>query len=152
MAVIKSLKNVIELNVDGEDKVLRFDFSDVRFKNKILKLMKKWRDLGKEIEAKEEEIAGIKDNLDRLLEQSNYEVELYESFKDDINAAFDCDITGIMFGNIVPSITRYSELFSRIAPYVEEASNKELSSIEALNKKYGLGIAADSSVIERVDI
>ena len=45
MAQIKQLSNAIELSVKGSDRKIKVDFTDKRLVNKLLKLIKKYKNV-----------------------------------------------------------------------------------------------------------
>lgn len=147
MTSIKSLSNAVEINVDGSGKVLYLDFSDKRFANRVLQLIKKWKNVDKELQDRADEIDAIEDEMDRLIAMSELEVDILEKFKDDVNKVFGCDIVEAMFGNILPSVERYSLLFDAVTPFIAESQEREREMLESVSRKYKLG-----TVKERKDL
>lgn len=135
MNTIKNLSKICELHVEGTDNVIKIDFSDKRLVGNILRLMKKYQDiedsLNKEFEAVETE-----DALERLIAYAEIEEKVLTTFKDDVDRAFNTNITEQMFGNTLPGVERYAELFNTIVPYIVDYKKEENAAIEELNKLY----------------
>lgn len=185
MAQIKQLSNAIELTVKGSDRKIKVDFTDKRLVNKLLKLIKKYKnveDLVKEkmkvldeitestveliksmginIESKDEitdeniekflaekvsedKKADVKEaiadaNMDMLIAASDIEIDILQDFKDEVNNAFNAPITDIMFGDTLPPLEYYVELFEAITPYIQKAKAAENKTLQAINEKYKL--------------
>ena len=145
---IKNLSLVQEIKIEGTENVLKLDFSDKRFVNKLLKLIKKYENIEQELQVKFKSIENIEDPVDKLLAFSDIELEVLESFKDDVNDTFNFDLTGKLFGDCVPAIERYIDLFESLTPYIIEAKERENKVIEAINEKYGLNRVDDSELTE----
>jgi DNA-directed RNA polymerase beta' subunit len=190
MAQIKQLSNAIELTVKGSDRKIRVDFTDKRLVNKLLKLVKKYKnveDLVKEkmkvldeitestveliksmginIESKDEisdeniekflaekvsedKKADVKEviaeaNMDMLIAASDIEIDILQDFKDEVNNAFNAPITDIMFGDTLPPLEYYVELFEAITPYIQKAKAAENKTLQAINEKYKLNNVVD---------
>lgn len=185
MAQIKQLSNAIELTVKGSDRKIKVDFTDKRLVNKLLKLIKKYKnveDLVKEkmkvldeitestveliksmginIESKDEitdeniekflaekvsedKKTDVKEaiadaNMDMLIAASDIEIDILQDFKDEVNNAFNAPITDIMFGDTLPPLEYYVELFEAITPYIQKAKAAENKTLQAINEKYKL--------------
>jgi DNA-directed RNA polymerase beta' subunit len=190
MAQIKQLSNAIELTVKGSDRKIKVDFTDKRLVNKLLKLIKKYKnveDLVKEkmkvldeitestveliksmginIESKDEisdeniekflaekvsedKKADVKEaiadaNMDMLIAASDIEIDILQDFKDEVNNAFNAPITDIMFGDTLPPLEYYVELFEAITPYIQKAKAAENKTLQAINEKYKLNNVVD---------
>lgn len=137
MANLNSLSLVTELKVDGLDETLKLDFSDKRFVNKLLHLIKKYTNIEDTISDRLKELDNYEDELDKLVAFSDIETSILEEFKSDVNNTFNTDLTGALFGDCLPSIERYYDLFEQLLPYVAEAKKHENEAIKAINKKYG---------------
>lgn len=123
------------------DKTLKIDFSDKRLTNKVLKLIKKYQNLDKEIKDRIAEIEKDEsmDELDKLIAYSDVEVDILSEFKSDVDLAFNAPVTTILFGaDVVPEIERYFEFFEAITPIVKEVKEAENEKIVSIQKKYGL--------------
>ena len=72
MSSIKNLSKVLNLKVEGTDKVPTIDFSDKRLVNRVLHLMKKYRGIDDKVNEKIQEISKIEDELDRYIHQNLY--------------------------------------------------------------------------------
>ena len=192
MAQIKRFSNAIELTVKGSDEKIRVDFTDKRIVNKLLRLIKKYKNideyiaekmkvvdeivestveyikgLGIDIQDKSEiteeniekflaekvsedkkaevqkEIEGA--NFDIMLAASDAEIEILEDFRNEVNDAFNANITGLMFGDTLPPLEYYVELFEAITPYIQKAKANENKMIQAINEKYSLNKVVDFS-------
>lgn len=190
MAQIKQLSNAIELTVKGSDRKIKVDFTDKRLVNKLLKLIKKYKnveDLVKEkmkvldeitegtveliksmginIESKDEitdenietflseKVSSDKRdkvkeviadaNMDMLIAASDIEIDILQDFKDEVNNAFNAPITDIMFGDTIPPLEYYVELFETITPYIQKAKAAENKTLQAINEKYKLNNVVD---------
>ena len=100
MSNIKNLSLVQQIKIEGTEDVLQLDFSDKRFINKLLKLIKKYENIEKELQLKFKTIEDIEDPVDRLLAFSDIELEVLESFKNDVNDTFNFDLTTKLFGDL----------------------------------------------------
>jgi histone acetyltransferase (RNA polymerase elongator complex component) len=185
MAQIKRFSNAIELTAKGTEEKIRVDFTDKRIVNKLLRLIKKYknideyvaekmkgveeiidstveyiREMGIDIQDKSElndeniekflkdkvpenkkeevkkEIEGA--NFEIMLAASDAEIEILENFRDEVNDAFNANITGLMFGDTLPALELYIELFEAITPYIQKAKANENKMIQAINEKYNL--------------
>lgn len=131
-----SLQTVIK--IDGTDNEIKLDFSDKRFVNRLLHLIKKYGNIEEEIQRELEKLDSIEDELDKLLAYSDTEINLLTAFKKDVDDCFGTNITEMMFGDCVPQVERYFDLFSELIPYIEAAKAQENEKIVSINKKYGL--------------
>lgn len=185
MAQIKRFSNAIELTAKGTEEKIRVDFTDKRIVNKLLRLIKKYknideyvaekmkgveeiidatieyiREMGIDIqdkselndeniekfladkvpENKKEEVKKAVENanFDIMLAASDAEIEILENFRDEVNDAFNANITGLMFGDTLPALELYIELFEAITPYIQKAKANENKMIQAINEKYNL--------------
>lgn len=190
MAQIKQLSNAIELTVKGSDRKIKVDFTDKRLVNKLLKLLKKYKNveelvkekmkvldeitestveliksMGINIESKDEindeniekflaekvsedKKADVKEaisdaNMDMLIAASDIEIDILQDFKDEVNNAFNAPITDIMFGDTLPPLEYYVELFEAITPYIQKAKAAENKTLQAINEKYKLNNVVD---------
>ena len=185
MAQIKRFSNAIELTAKGTEEKIRVDFTDKRIVNKLLRIIKKYKnideyvaekmkgveeiidstveyikEMGIDIQDKSElndeniekfladkvpenkkeevkkEIEGA--NFEIMLAASDAEIEILENFRDEVNDAFNANITGLMFGDTLPALELYIELFEAITPYIQKAKANENKMIQAINEKYNL--------------
>ena len=197
MAQIKQLSNAIELTVKGSDRKIKVDFTDKRLVNKLLKLIKKYKNvenlvnekmkildeitestveliksMGINIESKDEitdeniekflaekvsedKKADVKEaisdaNMDMLIAASDIEIEILQDFKDEVNNAFNAPITDIMFGDTLPPLEYYVELFEAITPYIQKAKAAENKTLQAINEKYKLNNVVDFPEITEI--
>lgn len=137
MASIKNLSLVTELNIEGLDKSIKIDFTDKRVTNRLLKLVARYRNIEQEIDAKTAELDSIEDDIDRALAISDLELSILTELKEQINEAFGVDIVGAMFGDTVPGVERYTELFETLMPYIKEAKLAEAKTINRITELYG---------------
>lgn len=137
MASIKNLSLVTELNIEGLDKPIKIDFTDKRVTNRLLKLVARYRNIEQEIDAKTAELDSIEDDIDRALAISDLELSILTELKEQINEAFGVDIVGAMFGDTVPGVERYTELFETLMPYIKEAKLAEAKTINRITELYG---------------
>lgn len=144
---IKDLSMVTKIQIEGTDKFINVDFTDKRFVNRLLKLVKKYQNIENIIQEKVKELDTIEDELDKLIAYSDMETEILEGFKDDINKTFNADITTMLFGDCIPDIERYFPLFESIMPYVAAAKQQEMKLVDEVSKKYGINRLANSNVI-----
>ena len=136
---IKNLSLVSEIKIEGTDKVIKVDFTDKRFVNRLLKLVKKYQNIGDEIDKEVEKIEAIEDELDKLIAFTDMENNILEDFKNDVDATFNTNLTEQLFGEkCLPAIERYYDLFDAIMPYVKAAKAQENDAIAEITKKYGL--------------
>lgn len=136
MVVLNNLSMAQEVKIG--DHIYKFDSSDRRFVNRVLKLIKNWQNIDAEIEERKKEFAGITDAVDRLIAISDAEIEILEKLKEDVNNVFGCPITDWAFGEgVLPDITRYAGLFDMITPLVHNTAAKEADLMKSLNEKYG---------------
>lgn len=136
---IKNLSLITSIKIEGTDKELKVDFSDKRFINKLLKLVKKYQTIGDVIDERVTEIEKIEDELDKLIAFSDMENEVLGDFKNDVNETFNADVTGLLFGDCLPDIERYFPLFESIIPYAQAAKAQENKMIADITDKYGIG-------------
>lgn len=150
MATKKTIENLslaTEFKVKGYDKPLRIDFSDKRVINKLLHLQAFYSNMDKIMQEKKEEADKIEDRLEKLLFMSDTEVELLTELKNKVDDLFNENITEAMFGDCVPSVERYFNLFEAISPFIKEAVSQQNKIISEVNQKYGLDrITAKSNI------
>lgn len=135
MNTIKNLSKICELHVEGTDNVVRIDFSDKRLVGNILRLMKKYQNIDESLN-KEFESVEIEDALEKLIAYAEIEEKILTTFKEDVDKAFNTNITEQMFGDTLPGVERYAELFNTILPYLSDYKKEENAAIEELNKLY----------------
>lgn len=135
MNTIKNLSKICELHVEGTDNVVRIDFSDKRLVGNILRLMKKYQNIDESL-SKEIESVETEDALEKLIAYTEIEERILTTFKEDVDKAFNTNITEQMFGEILPGVERYAELFNTILPYLSDYKKEENEAIEELNKLY----------------
>ena len=138
MSSIKNLSKVLNLKVEGTDKVLTIDFSDKRLVNRVLHLMKKYRGIDDKVNEKIQEISKIEDELDREIAFSDFYIEFLEEIKNDVNTAFNTDIVDALYGDALVGVERYKELFEVVTPYIENIAKEESEAIDLINKEYNL--------------
>ena len=136
MANIKNLSLETELNIEGLDKPIKIDFTDKRVTNRLLKLVARYRNIEQEIDAKTAELDAIEDDIDRALAISDLELNILTELKEQVNEAFGVDIVGAMFGDTVPGVERYTELFETLMPYIKEAKLAEAKTINRITELY----------------
>lgn len=139
MYKISNLNMKTRIDIDGVDEPLYIDFTDRRLVNKLIKLVKRYRNIEEELNEKLKEIDNYEDEFDKLEATSDIETEVLESFKKDVDDTFNTDLTEKMFGDCLPSIERYFKLFDMLQPLLLEAKEVEQKEINEINEKYGLG-------------
>lgn len=137
MANIKNLSLETELNIEGLDKPIKIDFTDKRVTNRLLKLVARYRNIEQEIDDKTAELDTIEDDIDRALAVSDLELNILTELKEQVNEAFGVDIVGAMFGDTIPGVERYTELFETLMPYIKEAKLAEAKTINRITELYG---------------
>ena len=142
----KNLSLEQEIKIEGSGEIIKLDFSDKRFVNKLLKLIKKYSNIEDELQREFSAVNNIEDPIDKLLAFSDIELKVLEDFKNDVNNTFNYDIVTKLFGDCVPAIERYFDLFESLAPFVELAKERENDVIEAINEKYSLNRIEDFEV------
>lgn len=135
MNTIKNLSKICELHVEGTDNVVRVDFSDKRLVGNILRLMRKYQNIDESLN-KEFESIKTEDDLEKLIAYAEIEEKVLTTFKEDVDKAFNTNITEQMFGDTLPGVERYAELFNTILPYLSDYKKEENAAIEELNKLY----------------
>jgi hypothetical protein len=135
MQTIKNLGRVLELNVEGTDRVLRIDFSDKRIVGNVLRLVKKYQNMDTEL-AERYDAVTTEDPIDKLIAYSEIEEDVLTTFKKDVDGAFNTNITEQLFGDTLPGVERYAELFSIIVPFLQEYKKEEDTAISELNRLY----------------
>lgn len=135
---LQNLDLTQKLTIEDSNKCLEIDLSDKRIANRILKLVKRYQGIEDELKEKLAAAEKIKDELDKMIAVSDIEVDTLESFKKDVDDAFGTNITEIMFGDCLPGIERYTDLFETLTPVIQAYSADEKKRVEALNKKYSL--------------
>lgn len=135
---IKNYSMRQKIKVSGCNREIEIDFSDRRRMNKILHLMKFYRDL--EVMAKEidEKAAKIEDLLERRIFIDDEEMKILEKLKSDVDDAFGAGITEALFGDCVPEVYRYYSLFEAVSPVIAEYSEARLKAIASVSEKYSL--------------
>lgn len=147
MKVIKSLSDRVEIQVENTGEVISVDFTDKRFTNKLLHLIKRYRALGAEIDSKTNEILNSSDDdFEKSLKASDLEISVLTDFKNDVDNTFNCDIVEKMFGDTLPDIAKYLPMFDLITPYIIESKKKEDAAISEIAKKYGIDMGANEKV------
>lgn len=91
-------------------------------------------------ENKKEEVKTIvaDANIDLMIAASDLEIEVLQDFKDEVDDAFNAPITTFMFGDTLPPLEYYVELFDAITPYIQKAKANENKMLQAINEKYDL--------------
>lgn len=91
-------------------------------------------------ENKKEEVKTIvaDANIDLMIAASDLEIEILQDFKDEVDDAFNAPITTFMFGDTLPPLEYYVELFDAITPYIQKAKANENKMLQAINEKYDL--------------
>ena len=91
-------------------------------------------------ENKKEEVKTIvaDANIDLMIAASDIEVEILQDFKNEVDEAFNAPITTFMFGDTLPPLEYYVELFEAITPYIQKAKANENKMLQAINEKYDL--------------
>ena len=91
-------------------------------------------------ENKKEEVKTIvaDANIDLMIAASDIEVEILQDFKNEVDDAFNAPITAFMFGDTLPPLEYYVELFDAITPYIQKAKANENKMLQAINEKYDL--------------
>ena len=91
-------------------------------------------------ENKKEEVKTIvaDANIDLMIAASDIEVEILQDFKNEVDDAFNAPITTFMFGDTLPPLEYYVELFDAITPYIQKAKANENKMLQAINEKYDL--------------
>lgn len=91
-------------------------------------------------ENKKEEVKTIvaDANIDLMIAASDIEVEILQDFKNEVDEAFNAPITSFMFGDTLPPLEYYVELFDAITPYIQKAKANENKMLQAINDKYNL--------------
>jgi len=135
MNTIKNLSKICELHVEGTDNIVRIDFSDKRLVGNILRLMKKYQNIDDSLN-KEFESIETEDALEKLIAYAEIEEKVLTTFKDDVDKTFNTNITEQLFGDTLPGVERYAELFNTIVPYIADYKKEENAAIEELNKLY----------------
>lgn len=135
MQTIKNLGKVLELNVEGTDRVLRIDFSDKRIVGNVLRLVKKYQNMDVELAERFDSVT-TEDPIDKLIAYSEIEEDVLTTFKKDVDSAFNTNITEQLFGDTLPGVERYAELFNIIVPFLQEYKKEEDTAINALNELY----------------
>ena len=135
MQTIKNLGRVLELNVEGTDRVLRIDFSDKRIVGNVLRLVKKYQNMDTEL-AERFDAVKAEDPIDKLIAYSEIEEDVLTTFKKDVDSAFNTNITEQLFGDTLPGVERYAELFDIVIPFLQEYKKEEDTAISELNKLY----------------
>jgi hypothetical protein len=88
---------------------------------------------------KEKVTNAVKDaNIDLMIAASDVEIEILQDFKDEVDDAFNAPITAFMFGDTLPPLEYYVELFEAITPYIQKAKANENKMLQAINDKYDL--------------
>ena len=141
-----SLKQVIDI-YDEEGKVvvaqLEVDFSDKRFTNKVLHLMKRYNNIENELKEKLAGLDELEDAIDKAILYSDVELELLEDFKKNVDNVFNTNVTEKMFGDCAPDIIRYYPFFERLFPYLQRAKLIENNAMQAIIDKYGIDRIVD---------
>lgn len=135
---LQNLNLTQKLTIEDSDKCLEIDLSDRRIINRLLKLMKRYKNMDEELKEKYKETEKIEDELDKAIAESDIYIEVLESFKNGVDEAFGTNITEVMFGDCLPGLERYSALIDALTPFVEKYVSDERKRSEALNKKYSL--------------
>lgn len=91
-------------------------------------------------ENKKEEVKTIVEdaNIDLMIAASDLEIEILQNFKNEVDDAFNAPITTFMFGDTLPPLEYYVELFDAITPYIQKAKANENKMLQAINEKYDL--------------
>lgn len=135
MQTIKNLGKVLELEVEGTGRVLKIDFSDKRIVGNVLRLVKKYQNMDTELEKRFNAVTA-EDPIDKLIAYSEIEEDVLTTFKKDVDSAFNTNIVEQLFGDTLPGVERYAELFNIIIPFLQEYKKEEDTAINELNKLY----------------
>lgn len=135
---LKNLSLTQKLTVEGSDKSLEIDLSDQRIRARVAKVLKRFSNLGNELDEKLKDTDKIEDEIDKLIAVTDAEVGILESFKKEVDDAFGAKITDALFGDCLPGVERYFYLFDAVAPVLKAGVDAEKARYEELNKKYSL--------------
>lgn len=147
---IKYLDRVLEITVKKSGAIISIDLSDKEIATSLVGLIVKYQEAGDGLallNKSVDEASSIKDgDYAALYQVALKENEFLRVFKQDVDDIFKCDITDKYYGKILPGLDRYTELFSLIVPYMEQAKKDEYSAIYAISDMY-----TDKASSERVD-
>lgn len=89
-------------------------------------------------------------NIELMIAASDIEISILKDFKDEVDDAFNAPITSFMFGDTLPPLEYYVELFDAITPYIKKAKANEDKMLNAINEKYNLKNVVEFSKREQI--
>lgn len=89
-------------------------------------------------------------NIELMIAASDIEVSILQDFKNEVDDAFNAPITSFMFGDTLPPLEYYVELFDAITPYIKKAKANEDKMLNAINEKYNLKNVVEFSKREQL--
>lgn len=89
-------------------------------------------------------------NIELMIAASDIEVSILQDFKNEVDDAFNAPITSFMFGDTLPPLEYYVELFDAITPYIKKAKANEDKMLNAINEKYNLKNVVESRKREQL--
>ena len=126
------------IDIESVDEITE-DNLESFLKNKVPENKKE--DIKSEIEAA---------NIELMIAASDIEIDILQSFKDEVDDAFNAPITSFMFGDTLPPLEYYIELFEAITPYIQKAKANEDKMLKSINEKYSLNNVVDFNKREQL--
>ncbi len=128
---ISSSVKKIEVNDQGE--YILLPLGDQVFISGLLNLMRKFSESADEVE-KAFRTAG--EDAGSVSEAVALNLNTCEGIKTEVDALFKDEVCKKVFGDIVPSLTAFSEFFDKLAPFVKKYSDEKARETRERIKKY----------------
>ena len=138
---VKSGVKVVEVNDLGE--TISLPLGDQAFTHGLVELMQMFSDKAGEVAqaCKNIEISGnAAAKAEQLSSAASLNLKVCTEMKDRVDALFCDEVCRKVFGDIVPSMTAFSDFFDQLAPFMEEYGRERAEEsrrrVERYTKKY----------------
>lgn len=129
----------IEVNENGD--CITFDARDQGFMDRIMNLMKEFYSKKAEYDEKIEKIQEMPgDTEEQQIARASAALEFNSDvcgwMKEQINAVFQDDVSGKVFGNITPTGEAWAEFLYQLTPIVQTAKAEQSEKVRKYTEKY----------------
>ena len=129
----------IEVNENGD--YITFDARDQGFLDRVMNLLKEFDAKKAECDEKIETIQGMpEDTKEQKIARASAALEFYSDvcgwIKEQINAVFQDDVSGKVFGDIKPTVEAWAEFLFQLTPIVQAAKAEQRERVRKYTKKY----------------
>lgn len=134
---IKNLNMATVLQIEGTEKTITIDFTDVRLEGKLLKVLNTARNIQTIYKDDYAALELIEDGIDRMIAESDLMVKILEDLWGGIDNAFGYGITKELFGNCLPNLDRLFDFFDNLSPVLKKSHAETETRMNNIKAKYG---------------